>query len=171
MRRILGAVAVLLASVGLVSADPPGYQQYVNPAVAAVVPVYTAVHGPQSQSSDELLAAVKELTAEVRALREELAAIRAAQTEATGPAGPKPEPLAVAKASCLKCHGPAAADDKGGGFRLFADDEGKAFAPLSPRDRQRIASRVANGTMPPPKATPPGAAEKAALVEWFTLKK
>lgn len=145
---------------------PPAYAY---PA-AAVVPVYTAVYSPRAEppagdpgAADDTAAAIRELAAEVRALRAELAAIReqaaAPPGQAPAPAGapkqlppPKLSALDIARTACLTCHAPGNAEAKGGGFALFADDGGKAWANLSPRDRVRIGNRVKNGTMPPPPA-------------------
>lgn len=140
-------------------APPP----YAYPA-AAVVPVYTAVYTPRDErppadahAENDTAAAIRELAAEVRALRAELAALRESSAAPQGPeAAPKaPAKLAavdVARQACAGCHAPKAAEAKGGGFVLFADDSAAAFVNLSARDRVRIANRVKNGSMPPPPA-------------------
>lgn len=157
------AFVLSVAAVKTANANPPAV---VSPAAAAVVPVYTAVYSPDQVGGTDLAAAVRELAAEVKALREEVSRLKAAPAAAPVKAvAEKPDPLAVAKAACAKCHTPAAAEESGGGFVLFAAD-GK-FAQLDVAAMARGLRRVSNGSMPPKPAPALGAGDKAALAEWF----
>jgi cytochrome c551/c552 len=153
MKRLIVAAGVICCNTAV--ANPP---PYIPP--AAVVPVYGAVAG-MNQSNDELLAAIKELTAEVRRLREVVEAGNAAPP----PIPPATDALAVARAACLSCHSPNSAADKGFSFQLFADDAGAALAPLNNRDRLRVVNRISDGSMP--KGGKLSDADRKALVEFF----
>jgi mono/diheme cytochrome c family protein len=157
VNKLIGslAVGVLATAAG---ANPPGYA---NPAVAAVVPVYAAVHSPQTGGDDE----TKELLRQILGELKKLNALAAQPVEPVTPA--VTDALAVARRSCLGCHGPAAAAEKGGEFVLFGDEGGTQFAPLNPRDRRRISDRVSNGSMPPPKAGKLSNPDKAAVADHF----
>lgn len=133
-------------------------------APAAVVPVYSAAYGQQLQL-DDLIAAINKNTAAI----EKLTAIVQAGATPNGPPQTPPaiDALAIAKANCLKCHSPSTAAT-GFDFRLFADDEGAAFAPLNNRDRLRVANRITDGSMPPPKVKSAMTADdRRALAEHF----
>lgn len=153
-----------LGAAGLSAANPPGYVSP-NQYAPAVVPVYTAVYSPDRGSDPEAVAVLRELLAEVKALREEVARLKSPVPP--GAAGAKaPDPLLKLRAACAGCHGPAAADDKGGGLALF--DTGGGLSPaLTPRDRQRAAARVANGSMPPPASAKLSADEKGTISAFF----
>lgn len=153
MNRVTAALLVV-ALVGLATANPP----------AAVAPVAVApAYGVGADPAD-LSAAVRELAAEVKALRVEMAAARAGAALPQKAAGKAP--AAVAKAACAACHTPGKADDRGGGFALFADEKAGALAQLSARDRQRAAARIVSGSMPPaPKKL--DASDRDTLVELF----
>lgn len=69
----------------------------------------------------------------------------------------------VAQAKCAGCHIPAAAEKKGGGFVLFASDDGKTLNALSKRDSTNLRRLVTEGTMPPGGKLPP--AELRAMTE------
>lgn len=164
MLKPLAILAILLLCLATGSASPPAV--VVQPQYVA--PQYVPAYGVQYPDPAELAAAVKELTAELRLLREELARLKS-----PGPVGltaPAPRPadgLAVAVRSCSACHSPAAATEKGGGLVLF--DTAGALAPVSPRDRQRAVNRVRAGSMPPPPAVLTEI-DRRALAELFQKK-
>jgi mono/diheme cytochrome c family protein len=154
MRSFLSVVAIGLGCIGLCWAT-----EY----PAAVVPVYTAVHAKaQAQGTDDLGDKLDKLTAAVERLTAVLEAIE------RGPATEQPaaDPVAIAKANCLGCHSQSAAEEKGFGFRLF-DEGGAAFAPLNNRDRLRVANRISDGSMPPPKSSKLTDAERKVLADHF----
>jgi hypothetical protein len=93
-----------------------------------------------------------------------------------GPAAPKQASgeitpavrLAAAKKNCISCHTPAAAEGKGGGYIMFADDAGSALKPVSFKDRQReseLVNRRVNVTkdMPPEGRPRPAPDESQAF--------
>lgn len=165
MLKLLAILTTLLLCLATGSASPPVV--VVQPQY--VPPQYVPAYGVQYPDPAELAAAVKELAAEVRLLREELARLKS-----PGPVGltaPAPRPadgLALAARSCSACHSPAAATEWGGGLVLF--DTAGGLAPVSPRDRQRAAARVRAGSMPPPPAVLADP-DRKALADLFTPKK
>lgn len=164
MLKLPAILTTLLLCLATGSASPPAV--VVQPQYVA--PQYVPAYGVQYPDPGELAAAVKELTAEVRLLREELARLKS-----PGPVGltaPAPRPadgLAVAVRSCSSCHSPAAAAERGGGLVLF--DTAGALAPVPPRDRQRAVNRVRAGSMPPPPAVL-AEVDRKALAELFQKK-
>jgi mono/diheme cytochrome c family protein len=161
VKKLIGVLTLALTCTALASANPP---VVVSP---AVVPVYSAIAG-QPQSNEEVVALLKELIA---AVKENTEAVKAGAGNRGGnppPIPPADSALSIAAKSCIACHSPKSSEPAGAGFRLFADDSGTAFAPLNPRDRQRVASRVLNGSMPPPKlSTKIADDERKALADFF----
>ena len=114
------------------------------PAAAApasvVVPYNAAVYGQPSGFTAADAKRLLELT-EANGTRQEKTNELLAQLlarPAGGPvaaAAPKLDVLAVSRAKCAACHTPGRADDKGGGYVLFADESAKAFKPVSSKDR------------------------------------
>lgn len=74
---------------------------------------------------------------------------RLAAIETQTPPKPRADILPIAKQRCAACHTPAKAEDKGGGFILFASDLADVLKPLSAREKSRIKESVIGGTMPP----------------------
>lgn len=159
--RLIGTFVALFSCAGLASADNcrapvrqtfvqkhvAAVQQIINPvAIATYVPVPVAV--PQysvgyNAEGDSALA-VRELTAEIKRLRETLAVV--------GPATKPTEPdnsvsarvTAIMDQRCAKCHVASVAVEKGGGHVLLAE-VGKLADGL---DWTIIEDEVNSGRMP-----------------------
>lgn len=160
MKRYTAAALVLGLFALAVWANPPAAVAPVQ-----VVPAYGTAYQPPGQH-DDVLAELKLLVAELRGLRADVAELKQL---AGGPQAPaaqkKADPLAVVRAGCAGCHSPAAAEARGGGFALFADD-GATLAPLSAREKARASARVKSGSMPPPPAKL-SAPDRAAVAEFL----
>jgi hypothetical protein len=151
MTRTLALLALGLLLLGTAHANPP---------VPVVVPYYGATYGTPGGFSAADAKRVVEL---LESIDRRLAAI---EERTGGPVPIKakgPDLTATARTHCAACHTPAKADGSGGGFILFAADDGKALKPLSGREKTRVAEAVQAGTMPPADRKKLTAAEKAAF--------
>lgn len=144
----LALVAVLVATA---PASPPAV--YVQPQY--VVPQYAPAYGVQYPDPAELAAAVKELTAEVRQLREALG-LRGGEPVPLKAPSPRTAPadgVSLLRANCAGCHSGSAA--KGGGHAFDFDS-------LPAESRKAFAKEVLEGRMPRGKTL--DAQARAALV-------
>ncbi len=156
MIRFLAIAAVSAICLASTSASPP----------AVVVPVQPVpAYGPVYPDPGDLAQAVRELAAEVKLLREEMARLKASGPVAI--TAPK-DPIGLAVKSCASCHSPTSAEEHGGGLAFF-DRVGNLAFPTE-RDRQRAASRVRARSMPPPPAKLADG-ERKDLVELFSPPK
>lgn len=159
----LYALGGLLALAGVVTADvchAPAYPAqvyapaYVAPATI-VLPLYGASY---SEADPESALALQAILEELKAMRQEIAALRS-------PAGPQPQaapkidPVKVLAANCAGCHTPG--PKLKGEFEIFAPD-GKPLK-LNGPDRRAIEKRVREGTMPPPGGPKLSADDRAAI--------
>lgn len=177
MRRLFAGVLSVALLAAAVSADPPpttGYYTtptYPGVGTAVAVPVYTAVYTAGDPQAADVVTAIRELTAEVKALRTEVAALRSQppQFQALKAAPPAADALSIAKQFCTACHSSQkVADEKGGGFVMF--NQAEQFVTLEPDARQRIVRRVLSnggGVMPPKPVLPPTPSDRTILAEFF----
>jgi hypothetical protein len=109
---------------------------------AVVVPTYGVSYSPSSCGSDETNRLLEALLQEQRALRQEVANLKAG-----GAAQPR-DPKVLLRANCARCHteGQLAAGTE---FSMF-DQKGELYG-LSAIDRKVMAKRLQAGTMPPPE--------------------
>ena len=152
-----GFVAVVILSLfsrHAAEANPPG------PPASVVVPYNGASVGDkQPWTGDD----VRRMLGLLKSMDERLGNIEA------GPRAPGAltliDPLKVATGTglCITCHTPTASEAKGGGFILFANDEGTAFKPFSAREKVKIRDAVESGQMPPPAKGKLSPGEKAAF--------
>lgn len=170
MSRFVPAL-ILAAGIAALAGAAPVCQHDAQPAVVQVpvgqvlIPVYSAVYTPPQQTGDPSTAELlRELIAEIKAMRAELAASRL----------PPQMQLAIADGkralttNCIKCHGHDAAPTKGDGFALF--DRGGELLPLADRDRQRVHARVSRNSMPPAPAKL-NPADREAILKAFAPTK
>lgn len=147
MRR--AALMLLFVSVATAMANPPPYIQ-----------TYSAQF---NAGNDSLL---REILAELRQMRLELATIRKLQQPAVVVAPPPASLGQLVKLRCAECHAWDSAEKKGAGFVLLAE-EGKV-PPLSLAEKRRIARMVSKDEMPP--KLPLTELEKRALEEFLNPK-
>lgn len=143
MNRI--AFVVPLALVAVLVATAPASPPAVVVQPQYVVPQYTPAYGVQYPDPAELAAAVKELTAEVRQLREALG-LRAGEPVPLKAPAPRTAPadgVSLLRANCAGCHTGTAA--KGGGHAFEFDS-------LQPPTLKAFAKEVLEGRMPKGKA-------------------
>ena len=160
-RIIFGAVLVLLISTlsamaGGICSTPQHYAQSVVLTPAAIqVPLYGAVFQPQQAQplTDDVL---REILAEMKALREEIAAMREGRQPLTMPANVGP----ILNARCAACHELKVAEAKGAGF-VMTDDKGQPWR-LSGPEKRAVREQVTSGKMPRGGSLTP--AEKAVIL-------
>lgn len=159
MNRLLAVFAVVLFATVAWATYPPVKQAVVPAVIAPVVqvPTYSASYQPDGGALELL----KEILAEVKALRAEVAELRGKKAQAEPKAA---EPLALVRARCTGCHNAGEAEKKGGGFVLLTADGN--LPPLSLVEKKRITRRLERGQMPPPPAKL-DETEKKALTEFF----
>lgn len=85
---------------------------------------------------------------------------------AKGPASPDYLPLM--SQFCARCHTPGTAPSLGEGFVMFADDEAKAFSPMTPNVQRLVRQMISDGSMPKRGAKP--TKEQKTFLEKFELK-
>lgn len=154
--RIVGTIAALFSLAGFASADHCRarvvQQAYVAPyvapvAIATYVPVAVAV--PQystgySAEGDTALA-LREIAAELKALRESLAGGAGPATKPTEPDNSVTARVnAIGVAKCAKCHNETNHKDKGGGHLLLTD----AGAFVDGLDWESLRDEIESGRMP-----------------------
>lgn len=160
MTRTLTALALFLAGVALMLGTACPVASTPSPPVT--VPYYGATYGAPGGFSAAEAKRVVEL---LESIDKRLEAIEA-KTGAGAPVNLKakgPDLAAVAKTHCAACHTPGRAEKEGGGFILFAADDGKSLKPLSGREKTRIVDEVQAGTMPKDGRKKLTATEKAAF--------
>lgn len=160
LRIIFGGLLVFLVSAfsayagGICTTYQHAQAIVVTPA-AVTVPLYGAVYTqqPTQALSDDVL---REILAELRSLREEVAAMREGRQPLTMPANVAP----VLNAKCASCHGLKVAEQKGAGL-VLTDDKGQPWR-LSGPEKRAVREQVTSGKMP--KGGTLTAAEKAAIL-------
>ena len=162
MKSLLGGAMTGCAIVALVilsdtatdrrthATNPPSY----NTGGGVIVPSHGAVPGPallvpyNSSTVNGLTPGERRIIELLESIDKKLPATPVAQALPGGI-----DPLKVAQKSCIRCHIPSAADEKGGGYILFADDKATAFKPVN-RSRRTEENRlvrdevITRGTMP-----------------------
>lgn len=172
MTRFASLTLIAIGCCSL-SAQQPGYPAPAVAPAAVAVPLYGIVHVPaDSADLQELRRMVAELTAEVKALRKEMAGLKAAGQPLAAKAPPAanagPSALSVIQARCAGCHGQDAAADKGGGLELLRGD---VLGGGDAATAKQIVEAVRAGTMPPPRRGGVlAAAEKAAILAQYDAK-
>lgn len=161
MRLIFGLCLLLgitsIASAGGVCATAQHHAQAVVLTPAAItVPLYGAVFSPQQQTQPLTDDVLREILAELKALREEVSAMREGRQPLTMPANVGP----VLNARCASCHGLKVAESKGAGL-VLTDDKGQPWR-LSGPEKRAVKQQVETGKMP--KGGSLTASEKAAIL-------
>jgi mono/diheme cytochrome c family protein len=168
---ILTGLAVVLVAVPA-PASPgcqPGYcppavhhQAVAVAPVVAAFPLYGAGYvGTGYGGDDETRELLRQLLAEMKAMRSELAAGKGPDGTLNSTAGP--DVFAILRASCVSCHG----GDRPKGDFAMTNEKGE-FLRLSPADRRSVLARIdgKGGPVMPPTGKdhkPLTAAEKAAV--------
>ncbi len=150
---------ILLGAVATFATTPQYQQQYAQPGYKVYVPTYGAQYLPASAEGNTTLA---EILAELKGIRQDLAAFRPQMPPADGhpPAG-APNALGILGAKCGACHEAGTADQKGGGFVMLQNGK---LAPLSVAERKRMATFLLRDRMPPDPLPKLSEAEKQAVV-------
>jgi hypothetical protein len=154
MRRVVALCSLFVGMVATASAGDcvngvcltPNVQAVVTvPAISAAVslPIYGAAYSPAGGGDDDTRALLRELIAEVKALRADISKGGGAPSANSAAAGP--DPVAVLRTSCASCH----TGEKAKGEFLLFTDKGE-LVKLSPADRREVSRRVQSGNMPPP---------------------
>lgn len=124
----------------------------------ASTPVYVPAYGGRYVGTDDGL--LRELLAEVKAIRAEIKFLCGQRATAAPPASLK----ALVSARCASCHAGDVAEKKGAGFVILGADG--AVPPFSLAEKKRILRLVGRGEMP--KDGPPlTETEKQALVRFL----
>lgn len=153
MIRCLSAVGLCVSLAALAMAGSPYQPAYQTAGGVIAVPAYTAQYSP---GDDEISQKLDRILEELAGLRAEVERLKSIPP---GAVSQKVDAVPILVKSCLRCHNP---DNAEGDFVLFADAEGKALAPLTPREINRIKARVRGNSMPPPPAKL-SADDKAAI--------
>ena len=150
MKTVL-SVAALLGLCALATADCRRVVRVQHAAVIEVQPVVAAVFAPvpvvvPTYTVGYHDSGTQELIAEVRAMRQQLAALQAGPQSQKTPAPAAVHPgLAFLKNSCVNCHDAQVSKAKGGGNTFFSAGE---LLNLNDAQRLAITTAIYSGRMP-----------------------
>ncbi len=172
MRKLaLACCAIAMVLIANQASANPGYGSHGHnhvvvapPLLATPIPIYGAAY---TGSESETTRALEAILAELKAMREELSALRSsgAPVGALALQSGK-DPVATVKASCASCH--TEGKSPGGGFEMF-DLKGNPLK-LNGPDKREIDKRVRQGTMPPPDKKKLAQDEKLAIAKFLEIQ-